>query len=454
MIVRDEEEFLDACLESAKGVADEIVVLDTGSVDRTAEIARSHGARVYSHPWRDSYSEARNAGIDLATGDWILILDADERLDESAKPIIRGAVLDPRCAAYEFCQRNYYADDGSDALAGAGFEIPPQQGVEDGSDVIVNPTCRLWINRPEHRYQGRVHENPAPSIARNGGKIARIEAIIHHYGNQPSVLARRDKCRRYIELLEAELRDNPNNPAKLHDIAISHYVGGRHADALPYLQRAAGLVEPESVLGGLVFSTLVGALYHLGRFDEAAKTLDRALSLGARHPEIHYTGGQALMNLDRFEDAALQFQNAIDMGGTADWTGDAAVWGHKAHEAIAICYLRLGRWSDAAQHGIEALQATPDRPETRAIVAEACFNLGDALYEAADYSAAAEVYSTALGFARDHAPGFFALGNCYFRLGASESAILAYRKAIELDPDYAEAHNNLSVAEEAITRAA
>jgi len=154
MIVRDEEEFLDACLESAKGVADEIVVLDTGSVDRTAEIARSHGARVYSHPWRDSYSEARNAGIDLATGDWILILDADERLDESAKPIIRGAVLDPRCAAYEFCQRNYYADD---PLAGAGFEIPPQQAGGEGvslhlelllvsseSDDFHRPTPRRW----------------------------------------------------------------------------------------------------------------------------------------------------------------------------------------------------------------------------------------------------------------------------------------------------------------------
>lgn len=435
MIVRDEEEFLDASLESVKVIADEIVVLDTGSTDLTAEIARSHGARVYDHPWHDSYSEARNAGIDLATGDWVLILDADERLDESARAVIRQAVLDKRYAAYEFYQRNYYSDD-------------------ETADVIVNPTCRLWRNCPEHRYEGRIHENPAPSIVRNGGKIGRLDVIIHHYGNQPRVLAGRDKCRRYIQLLEVELGDNPDDVGKLHDIAISHYVIGRYEDALPYLERAVGLVAPKSPLAGLVFSTFIGALCHSGRPDRAAAALERALSLGVRHPEICYAGGQALMGLERFDEAAIQFQQAIDLGKHGDWTGDEAVWGHKAHEAIAICFLKLGRWPEAAQHGATALQAKPDRAETRAVVAQACFHWGDALYESADHSSAAEVYSNALTLAPDHAPGFFALGNCYFRLGAVEAAILAYRKAIELEPGYVEAHNNLSVAEEAMGRAA
>ena len=435
MIVRDEEDFLDACLRSVEGVVEEIVVLDTGSSDSTVEIARSHGARVYDHPWKDSYSEARNACIDLATGDWILVLDADERLDESAKSVIRKAVFDENFAAYEFYQRNYYSD-------------------EDTADVIINPTCRLWRNRPEYRYKGSIHENPATSIVHQFGMIGRLDATIHHFGNQPSVLAARDKCNRYIRLLEAELRENPNDVCKLHDIAVSHYVAGRYSDALPYLERSVSLLSAESPLAGIVFSTFVGALCHSGQPERAIEQLERTISLGIYHPEICYAGGQALMALDRFDEAVAQFEQAIELGEHGDWTGDEAVWGHKAREAIAICFLNLGRWPEAASHGIEALRSKPDRSETRAVVAQACFHWGDSLYESGDYSIAAEVYSNALRLAPDHAPGFFALGNCYFRSGAVESSILAYRKAIELNPDYAEALNNLSIAEDAIRRAA
>ena len=431
MIVRDEEEFLAGCLESAAGVVDEIVILDTGSADRTAEIARAFGARVYDHRWRDSYSEARNAAIDLATGSWILVLDADERLDARAGAIIRKAVRDGCFTAYEIIQRNYYSDD-------------------EASDVIVNPTCRLWRNLPGYRYEGRIHENPAPSIVRAGGTIGRLDAVIHHYGNQPRVLAGRDKCRRYIRLLEAELRDNPNDVGKLHDIAVSYYVIGRYEDALPYLERAVAALAPTSPIAGTVYSTYIGALYRSGRAEQAAAAMERASSLGIRHPEICYAGGQALMALERYEAAAIEFERGIELGKQGNWTGDEAVWGHKAHEAASMCLLKLGRWMEAAKHGAVALQSKPDRAETRAVVAQACLSWGDELYKAADYPTAAEVYSSALSLVPDHAQGFFALGNCYLRMGAAKSAILAYRRAIDIQPNYAEARNNLSIAEEVL----
>ena len=89
MIVKDEEEFLPKCLESVKDVVDEMVVVDTGSTDRTVEIARAYGAKVYHHPWQDSFSEARNYGLQFATGDWILQLDADEELAREDAPILK-----------------------------------------------------------------------------------------------------------------------------------------------------------------------------------------------------------------------------------------------------------------------------------------------------------------------------------------------------------------------------
>ena len=78
MIVKDEEAHLGCCLESVKGLVDEIVVVDTGSTDRTVEIARQYGARVFSYGWHDDFAAARNVSLSHAGADWILVLDADE----------------------------------------------------------------------------------------------------------------------------------------------------------------------------------------------------------------------------------------------------------------------------------------------------------------------------------------------------------------------------------------
>ena len=84
MMVKNEEDLLPKCLESVQDHVDEIVVVDTGSTDRTVEIATSYGARVYSHPWEGDFSKHRNQSIDYANQEWILILDADEAVDKES----------------------------------------------------------------------------------------------------------------------------------------------------------------------------------------------------------------------------------------------------------------------------------------------------------------------------------------------------------------------------------
>ncbi len=81
MIAKDEQEHISGCLESVRGLVDEIIVVDTGSADRTKETARSCGAKVFSFPWTGNFAEARNESLRHATGDWIIFLDADERLN-------------------------------------------------------------------------------------------------------------------------------------------------------------------------------------------------------------------------------------------------------------------------------------------------------------------------------------------------------------------------------------
>jgi glycosyltransferase involved in cell wall biosynthesis len=92
LIARDEEALLPACLASVRGVVDQIIVADTGSTDRTAALALQAGAEVIDHPWQSDFSAARNAALSAATGDWILVLDADERLSAGSGAVIRQAI--------------------------------------------------------------------------------------------------------------------------------------------------------------------------------------------------------------------------------------------------------------------------------------------------------------------------------------------------------------------------
>ena len=108
MIVRNEERFLPGCLESVRGLVDEIIVVDTGSTDRTAEIARSFGARVFDFEWRDDFSAARNESLRHAGSDWILYLDADERIDcGGIDNCIRAAAAHPDFDAFSVLIRNF-----------------------------------------------------------------------------------------------------------------------------------------------------------------------------------------------------------------------------------------------------------------------------------------------------------------------------------------------------------
>jgi len=95
LIVKDEEQFLEKCLQSVKDVADEIIIIDTGSQDNTVNIAKRYTDKIYFHPWKDNYSEARNHYLDYAKGDWIFQIDADEELVKEDIPILLNAVKNP-----------------------------------------------------------------------------------------------------------------------------------------------------------------------------------------------------------------------------------------------------------------------------------------------------------------------------------------------------------------------
>ncbi|MBN1183730.1 MAG: glycosyltransferase family 2 protein, partial [Bacteroidales bacterium] len=98
LIVKDEERFLENCLKNVKDIADEIIIVDTGSTDNTVAIAKKYTDKVYFHTWENSFCKARNQALQYASGDWIFQIDADEEFMKGSGERVRQAIKNAKNA--------------------------------------------------------------------------------------------------------------------------------------------------------------------------------------------------------------------------------------------------------------------------------------------------------------------------------------------------------------------
>lgn len=234
MIARDEESSLARALASVADLVDEIVLVDTGSQDRTREIAAAtcdrHGrpARVFDFAWSDDFSAARNESLRHAAGEWIFWMDGDDWLDEPNRQALGRllAGLDHENAVYQMIHVSPAAADG-------------------GHPATAAPQDRLFRNSPEIRWEGRVHEQIAPSAARSGAILKRTDIAILHSGYDDEVI-RRAKVERNLRLLEMQNAEEPDNGHTLFYLGMTYGLAHRPADAAPWLHRALELLPPRS----------------------------------------------------------------------------------------------------------------------------------------------------------------------------------------------------------------
>ncbi len=197
MIVKDEEDMLAGCLDSVKDIADEIVIVDTGSTDKTKEIAQQYGAKLYDFDWVDDFSAARNESLKRCAGEWILYMDADERLDkESAKDLRDFLANSPDSRGGYFCtiESDHSQLDGKAELHRGGY-----------------PRIFRNYGYPKIQFQGRVHEQITPSILDLGANFEFSDVIINHLGyNQPREVME-EKIKRNYKMLIEHVQDEPLN---------------------------------------------------------------------------------------------------------------------------------------------------------------------------------------------------------------------------------------------------
>jgi glycosyltransferase involved in cell wall biosynthesis len=261
LIVRDEERNLSRCLESTSGLSHELVVVDTGSSDSTAAIARQYGARVIEFDFtRVDFAAARNCAIEHTNSEWILMLDGDETLASETLPMLKTLVDRNENAGYFLERRNRSTD--SDACH---------------TDYVV----RLFPNCPGYRYRGRVHETIDESILAAGGRLLKTPIRIEHNFVSDRAVRRR-KNHWYIEILKEEIAANPSDDNRLDFLAAEYHQLEMFAEATEVAEQIARL-RPLDARAHLFAGT-----YHLlyqPDFQKARADLNHALTLRPGYPE-------------------------------------------------------------------------------------------------------------------------------------------------------------------------
>jgi tetratricopeptide (TPR) repeat protein len=383
-MVRNEEALIADALQSVHPVADQIVVVDVGSTDRTAEIAGGLGAEVYSFDDPDDFAAARNESLRHADGDWILVLDGDERLDPSSFDGLRAIVAREDFAGFLVRIINYTDREGTEGH-------------------IEHRTLRLFPNDPDLRYEGADPHAQIVNASRDRVlALQPAEIVLHHEGYRPQHMEDGSKLDRNLRALELAVADDPGNTFHLFNLGLTLSLLGRPADAERELLRAVALAgvdvhrgEPPLFLAN-AYVALAAAVIAQGRFSEGVSYCESALRVAPGFPDAHLTLGSALAELGRSEEALAAFGDAL--GSTVDTTMAAtdhstSTW--KPLLGMAEVYAQQGRWDDATACLNEAHRLAPESPDVALSVARASLSNGDIEAAAAVLEAVA---------ARDDAP--------------------------------------------------
>lgn len=312
MIVKDEERFLPQCLKSAEGVADEIIVVDTGSTDKTREIARSFGARVEHFKWCDDFAAARNESLRYATGDWILILDADEELSDQRA--LRQFVMSqkPCPAAIYFTEYSALQND-----EGVRWKV------------------RLFPNHRGIRYEGIIHELPSFMRKSPAALIVRAPGSSMHHGYRSDVYHHKQKNDRNVRILKLQAERKQGSPCDqwlIHFHEYNHFMhAGQYEEALQAIRLTRAAWTPMTLFmlpgeafglpgGALNFFTLwlfeLSLLNDLRRFAETLQTVEIIRENQEMHPELEFwvdsAEAKALYELGQVEEAVLAQKRAVE----------------------------------------------------------------------------------------------------------------------------------------------
>ncbi|WP_018131904.1 TPR domain-containing glycosyltransferase [Effusibacillus pohliae] len=358
VITRDEEDVLPQCLDSVKTVADEIVIVDTGSVDRTVDIAISYGAKIVHTKWDDDFSKARNLGLSHATTDWILVLDADEALAAGAELLA------------DLLQR-------TDAEA---FLVEIENVLGDRpEDRLRHQTVRLFRRNASYRFRGRIHEQIIPAILEHHPltKIELSPLQIVHYGYLPPRMERKDKIRRNLRLLEMAVKEEPEEPFHIYNLGVTHCQMGRLREAASELQRAYDLTPVGRSYRPTLVRDRAKVLLALNELAEAERLLRAEITHYDDYPDLYHLLGETLERKGLLRESFAAYEQASRCGAApCKYVTEAGMGTFRSFQRMANLANEWGAVEEAVALYRQALGQHPGYVPALTGLAESLHRLG------------------------------------------------------------------------------
>ncbi len=259
MIVKNEEAALNDCLASVKEIVSQIVIVDTGSTDNTIKIAKSFGAEVYNFKWCDDFSAARNESIKYATGDWILWIDADERLDPNSISVIKRCIQSKEIPLY--------------------YKVMIRSTMNNGKLIHDSDAHRLFSNHYGIRFQNRIHEQISYSAHAIGAKEKTSNILLHHIGYDEQFVKLDIKVIRNRKLLIQMVNESSKSPYAHFTLAQNYGQTNDWEMAIEHMEIALKIKASANPMQASIYNTLSEAHYHLEHWKKVKYYAEKSIKL-------------------------------------------------------------------------------------------------------------------------------------------------------------------------------
>lgn len=298
IIAKNEADNIERCISSLAGASDEIIVVDTGSRDGTPDVAKSLGAKVILAGWEDDFSKARNLSLEQAQGDWILVMDCDEELHPDSRSELKQLLELEGAEAYFLQIVNTTAE---------------------GMELIV-PGLRLFRNKKEYRFMGRIHEQILGVIGEQcePNQILQTGVLILHHGydrNRADIPAKIQRNMKILEGIPEDRRDG----FYYYNLGTEYLRTGQKEAALAQFMKAAPLTHPGQGYGPIMVKRIITLLLGLGKYRQAINNLEHYQKIYPDYTDLTLMQGVCHYICGRYTAAVNAIKQYLDRPPAPSW---------------------------------------------------------------------------------------------------------------------------------------
>ncbi len=349
IIAKDEEKNIARCIASVDGLADEIIVVDTGSRDRTAEVARELGAQVFFCPWEEDFSGPKNFALDRARGEWALLMDADDVLSREAHAEILNLTLE--------------TDVDGFLLQTVSF-----LGRSPGLSRVTNLQVRLVRNRPQYRYRGRIHER---ILSEPGSRVRAVPLKVYHYGYLDSELSGKGKLKRNLRILREAVRQEPSDFNRFN-LGMEYLRTGRLGQAKAQLEQVWRHAAPEAGYFPDLVIKLASTYLELAEYEAGLSVLTKGIEQHPKFTDLFLIQGRVYQAMGEYALAARAFETCLSKGEAPFiYASELGCGSYLAWNALGDLASDLYDYKRAAGCYLESLTHAPQQAETLAALLKA-----------------------------------------------------------------------------------